>query len=100
MKQSVADIPPVEKTLQEVFTRTEVEITALVAQNFTMKQIAERRGTSEQTVKNQLHHMYEKLGIANSRYLDLDNNPHSQGKSPRVQLVARFLRENPGAITR
>jgi two-component system nitrate/nitrite response regulator NarL len=45
------------------FSRREGEILDLVVQGFTNPEIAARLIVSPQTVKNQLHHMYEKIGV-------------------------------------
>ena len=49
----------------------EHEVAALVVQGFLNKQIAERLYISEQTVKNHLHNIFEKLGVSNRLELAL-----------------------------
>ncbi len=49
----------------EPLTRREREILDLVVAAYENHQIAERLGISEQTVKNYVHCIYEKLGVAN-----------------------------------
>ena len=49
----------------------EREIVALVAQGFKNKEIAERMFISEQTVKNHLHNVFDKLGVSDRLELAL-----------------------------
>ncbi len=49
----------------------ELEIVALVAQGFKNKEIAERMFISEQTVKNHLHNIFDKLGVSDRLELAL-----------------------------
>ena len=49
----------------------EREIVALVAQGFKNKEIAERMFISEQTVKNHLHNIFDKLGVSDRLELAL-----------------------------
>ena len=44
---------------------------ALVAQGFKNKEIAERMFISEQTVKNHLHNIFDKLGVSDRLELAL-----------------------------
>ena len=44
---------------------------ALVAQGFKNKEIAERMFISEQTVKNHLHNVFDKLGVSDRLELAL-----------------------------
>jgi DNA-binding NarL/FixJ family response regulator len=52
-------------------SQREREIVALVAQGFKNKEIAERMFISEQTVKNHLHNIFDKLGVADRLELAL-----------------------------
>jgi len=52
-------------------SQREREIVALVAQGFKNKEIAERMFISEQTVKNHLHNVFDKLGVADRLELAL-----------------------------
>ncbi len=49
----------------------ETEIVAFVAQGFKNKEIAERMFISEQTVKNHLHNIFDKLGVSDRLELAL-----------------------------
>ena len=46
-------------------TGRENEILCLIAEGLTNRQIAGNLSISESTVENHIHHIYEKLGIAN-----------------------------------
>jgi len=52
-------------------SQREREIVSLVAQGFKNKEIAERMFISEQTVKNHLHNVFDKLGVADRLELAL-----------------------------
>jgi len=52
-------------------SQREREIVSLVAQGFKNKEIAERMFISEQTVKNHLHNIFDKLGVADRLELAL-----------------------------
>lgn len=52
-------------------SQREREIVALVAQGFKNKEIAERIFISEQTVKNHLHNIFDKLGVSDRLELAL-----------------------------
>jgi DNA-binding NarL/FixJ family response regulator len=52
-------------------SQREREIVGLVAQGFKNKEIAERMFISEQTVKNHLHNIFDKLGVADRLELAL-----------------------------
>ena len=49
----------------------EREIVALVAQGFKNKEMAEKMFISEQTVKNHLHNIFDKLGVSDRLELAL-----------------------------
>ena len=51
--------------LMERLTKSEREIAILVMEGLTNKEIASRRFISVHTVKANLEHIYEKLGISN-----------------------------------
>ena len=56
------------------------EIVALVAQGFKNKEMAEKMFISEQTVKNHLHNIFDKLGVSDRLELALyaiHNNLHT-----------------------
>ena len=62
-----------------VLSQREREIVVLVAQGFKNKELAERMFISEQTVKNHLHNIFDKLGVSDRLELALyaiHNNLH------------------------
>jgi DNA-binding NarL/FixJ family response regulator len=61
-------------------SQREREIVALVAQGFKNKEMAEKMFISEQTVKNHLHNIFDKLGVSDRLELALyaiHNNLHT-----------------------
>ena len=52
-------------------SQREREIVSLVAQGFKNKQMAEKMFISEQTVKNHLHNIFDKLGVSDRLELAL-----------------------------
>ncbi len=52
-------------------SQREREIVALVAQGFKNKEMAEKMFISEQTVKNHLHNIFDKLGVSDRLELAL-----------------------------
>ena len=61
-------------------SQREREIVALVAQGFKNKEMAEKMFISEQTVKNHLHNIFDKLGVSDRLELALyaiQNNLHT-----------------------
>src|SRR5215475_6296162 len=61
-------------------SQREREIVALVAQGFKNKEMAEKMFISEQTVKNHLHNIFDKLGVSDRLVLALyaiHNNLHT-----------------------
>ena len=70
----VALAPGTRQGLREqggVLSVREREIVALVAQGFKNKEMAERMFISEQTVKNHLHNIFDKLGVSDRLELAL-----------------------------
>lgn len=64
-------------------SQREREIVALVAQGFKNKEMAEKMFISEQTVKNHLHNIFDKLGVSDRLELALyaiHNNLHTGNK--------------------
>lgn len=59
----------------------EKEIAALVVQGFLNKEIAQKLFISEQTVKNHLHNIFEKLGVSNRLELALYVVQHQNGST-------------------
>jgi two-component system, NarL family, nitrate/nitrite response regulator NarL len=84
-----ADEPPVPAQVPQMQARErersplsqrEREIVALVAQGFKNKEMAEKMFISEQTVKNHLHNIFDKLGVSDRLELALyaiHNNLHT-----------------------
>jgi DNA-binding NarL/FixJ family response regulator len=71
-------VPSRERESNSLSTR-EREIVALVAQGFKNKEMAEKMFISEQTVKNHLHNIFDKLGVSDRLELALfaiHNNLH------------------------
>ena len=58
-------------------SQREREIVILVAQGFKNKEMAERMFISEQTVKNHLHNIFDKLGVSDRLELALYAIHHS-----------------------
>ena len=89
IRQFVAneDIPQMPSTVNSTSERErsplsqrEREIVALVAQGFKNKEMAEKMFISEQTVKNHLHNIFDKLGVSDRLELALyaiHNNLHT-----------------------
>jgi DNA-binding NarL/FixJ family response regulator len=76
---SAAQSSPRERERSPLSQR-EREIVALVAQGFKNKEMAEKMFISEQTVKNHLHNIFDKLGVSDRLELALyaiHNNLHS-----------------------
>ena len=76
--------PPSGSTARErersPLSQREREIVALVAQGFKNKEMAEKMFISEQTVKNHLHNIFDKLGVSDRLELALyaiHNNLHN-----------------------
>ena len=77
--QPLSGAPPRERERSPLSQR-EREIVALVAQGFKNKEMAEKMFISEQTVKNHLHNIFDKLGVSDSLELALyaiHNNLHN-----------------------
>jgi two-component system, NarL family, nitrate/nitrite response regulator NarL len=86
-----ADDPPIGPPIQSPgpaprererspLSQREREIVALVAQGFKNKEMAEKMFISEQTVKNHLHNIFDKLGVSDRLELALyaiHNNLHT-----------------------
>jgi len=77
-----APAPPTASRERErsPLSQREREIVALVAQGFKNKEMAEKMFISEQTVKNHLHNIFDKLGVSDRLELALyaiHNNLHN-----------------------
>ena len=78
--QSMPAGPPTRERERSPLSQREREIVALVAQGFKNKEMAEKMFISEQTVKNHLHNIFDKLGVSDRLELALyaiHNNLHS-----------------------
>ena len=62
---------PVREPIKTVLSAREREVVALVCQGFRNKEIAEKMFISEQTVKNHLHNIFDKLGVSDRLELAL-----------------------------
>jgi DNA-binding NarL/FixJ family response regulator len=72
--------PPSRERERSPLSQREREIVALVAQGFKNKEMAEKMFISEQTVKNHLHNIFDKLGVSDRLELALyaiHNNLHT-----------------------
>jgi len=79
--EAPAGAPPSSTRERErsLLSQREREIVALVAQGFKNKEMAEKMFISEQTVKNHLHNIFDKLGVSDRLELALyaiHNNLH------------------------
>jgi DNA-binding NarL/FixJ family response regulator len=78
--QSMPAAPPQRERERSPLSQREREIVALVAQGFKNKEMAEKMFISEQTVKNHLHNIFDKLGVSDRLELALyaiHNNLHA-----------------------
>jgi DNA-binding NarL/FixJ family response regulator len=77
---SLPPLPPTRERERSPLSQREREIVALVAQGFKNKEMAEKMFISEQTVKNHLHNIFDKLGVSDRLELALyaiHNNLHT-----------------------
>jgi DNA-binding NarL/FixJ family response regulator len=78
---SAPPAPPMPRDRERSpLSQREREIVALVAQGFKNKEMAEKMFISEQTVKNHLHNIFDKLGVSDRLELALyaiHNNLHT-----------------------
>jgi DNA-binding NarL/FixJ family response regulator len=77
---SLPSAPPTRERERSPLSQREREIVALVAQGFKNKEMAEKMFISEQTVKNHLHNIFDKLGVSDRLELALyaiHNNLHT-----------------------
>jgi DNA-binding NarL/FixJ family response regulator len=78
--QPIPQAPPPRDRERSPLSQREREIVALVAQGFKNKEMAEKMFISEQTVKNHLHNIFDKLGVSDRLELALyaiHNNLHT-----------------------
>jgi two-component system, NarL family, nitrate/nitrite response regulator NarL len=77
--QGAAPATSTRERERSLLSQREREIVALVAQGFKNKEMAEKMFISEQTVKNHLHNIFDKLGVSDRLELALyaiHNNLH------------------------
>jgi DNA-binding NarL/FixJ family response regulator len=80
MPSSPQAAPALRERERSPLSQREREIVALVAQGFKNKEMAEKMFISEQTVKNHLHNIFDKLGVSDRLELALyaiHNNLHT-----------------------
>jgi two-component system, NarL family, nitrate/nitrite response regulator NarL len=63
--------PPHPAPPVQTLTRREIEVIAAIVDGATNRTIAEQLGMSDQTVKNHLSHIYDKVGVSNRLELAL-----------------------------
>lgn len=76
MRQLTVEVPPLprprERELKTApLSRREREIVALVTRGLKNKELAEKLAISEQTVKNHMHNIFDKLGVSDRLELAL-----------------------------
>ena len=71
MKEFAEPAPPPAARPKSLLSAREREIVGLVCQGFRNKEIAEKMFISEQTVKNHLHNIFDKLGVSDRLELAL-----------------------------
>jgi DNA-binding NarL/FixJ family response regulator len=69
--KAMSEPRPVTRAERAQLTAREQEIVSLVAQGFRNKEIADKLSISEQTVKNHLHNIFDKLGVSDRLELAL-----------------------------
>ena len=90
--QSLPPAPPSLQRKRSPLSQREREIVALVAQGFKNKEMAEKMFISEQTVKNHLHNIFDKLGVPGS------SDPGSQ-PPPAAPAAARIASRLDRAVS-
>jgi DNA-binding NarL/FixJ family response regulator len=81
MKAMTEPRAPVTRGDKVLLTAREQEIVTLVAQGFRNKEIADKLSISEQTVKNHLHNIFDKLGVSDRLELALYAIHHKLAKA-------------------
>ena len=71
MRKFSGPAPPPREQAKSLLSGREREIVILVCQGFRNKEIAEKMFISEQTVKNHLHNIFDKLGVSDRLELAL-----------------------------
>ena len=70
------------RRLAPLLTEREQDIVRLVTQGFRNKEIADKLSIGEQTVKNHLHNIFDKLGVADRLELALYALHHRLVEAP------------------
>jgi two-component system, NarL family, nitrate/nitrite response regulator NarL len=70
---------------QEDLTPRQIEILCALLEGSSNREIAARLGVREQTIKNQLSVMYEKLGVQNRLQLALEGMRIASVPSPQAR---------------
>ncbi|MBI2956342.1 MAG: response regulator transcription factor [Acidobacteria bacterium] len=79
--KAITETPGPRRGDKALLTPREHEIVLLVAQGFRNKEIADRLSISEQTVKNHLHNIFDKLGVSDRLELALYALHHKLAKA-------------------
>jgi DNA-binding NarL/FixJ family response regulator len=90
--------PPTRERERSPLSQREREIVSLVAQGFKNKEMAEKMFISEQTVKNHLHNIFDKLGVSDRLELALYatlSAEREQGKAGRGRGLKKPLPKMP-----
>ena len=84
-RRSASQPDPLRTPESGVCTDRELQIVRLLTQGMTNKQIANKLGIAEDTVKKHLQHVYKKLGVRRRALLIIDRvaprRPRSRGTS-------------------
>jgi two-component system nitrate/nitrite response regulator NarL len=79
-------------------SQREREIVVLVAQGFKNKEMAEKMFISEQTVKNHLHNIFDKLGVSDRLELALYTIHQNMKEQKRTRQSQELKGPSPHAL--
>ena len=88
-----ADLPPARR-----LTPRELQVIAAIVEGATNRDIAQRFGLSEQTVKNHVSNIFDKLGVSNRLELGLYAVHHRLPDAFRPGLGGRVSRTRPRRV--